>query len=122
MFLRIMKSLVSDLIRVNVQRNPKLIMRRFTFCSHFFIPCFIFLNEFIFYCFKSIFFFMPYSVLFVFSFILIIVFACCNECRSDSVAERMLSNWMYICLYPYLRVSKVSLDIVAFIYVIPLTF
>nr|CAB3264961.1 plexin-B1 [Phallusia mammillata] len=25
--------------------------------------------------------------------------------RSDSVAERMLSNWMYICLYPYLRDS-----------------
>nr|XP_026690967.1 plexin-B1 [Ciona intestinalis] len=49
-YTEIMKSLVSDLIAVNVQRNPKLILR-----------------------------------------------------RSDSVAERMLSNWMYICLYPYLR-------------------
>ncbi|XP_076807405.1 plexin-B2-like [Clavelina lepadiformis] len=49
-FTEIMKSLVSDLIDQNVQRNPKLILR-----------------------------------------------------RSDSVAERMLSNWMYICLYPYVR-------------------
>lgn len=88
-FTDILKTLLNDLVEQYVAKNPKLMLRRSVeqqncpFC--FLIRCCIIIILFIFVYMYFFFFFSP---------------------RTESVVEKLLTNWMSICLFNFLRVRS----------------
>lgn len=82
-FTDILKTLLNDLVEQYVAKNPKLMLRRYETTDESCGVKVVFFNSL--QCKKLVFFFF---------------------CRTETVVEKLLTNWMSICLYAFLRVSQ----------------
>lgn len=79
-FTDILKTLLNDLVEQYVAKNPKLMLRRWD---------------------ENNLIYLEYSRLNIYCCCLLM---CFSLCRTESVVEKLLTNWMSICLFTFLRV------------------